>query len=84
MKNKFIALFSLSVVLFSCNPISNNLSNDFKTAGSINNPTNGQSPYKFNGMINKTDGLPVIAPTPPPTSSNGLSLIHISEPTRPY
>lgn len=67
MKNKFIALFSLSVVLFSCNPVTNNLSNDFKTAGSVNNTTNGQSPYKFDGMINRTDGLPVPVPTPVPT-----------------
>ncbi|MEK7433120.1 MAG: hypothetical protein AABZ74_08315, partial [Cyanobacteriota bacterium] len=66
MKNKFISLFSLSVVLFSCN--TNNLNNnDFKVVGTVNNASNGQSQYKFDGMINRTDGAPVPVPTPTPT-----------------
>ncbi len=65
MKNKFIALFSLSVLIFSCAKTPNTLGNkDFKTNSTVNNKTNLDGSYSFDGMINRTDGLPVPVPTP--------------------
>ena len=66
MKNKFIALFSLSVLLFSCGKTPNTLGNkDFKTNATVDNKTNLDGSYSFDGMINRTDSdTPVPVPTP--------------------